>query len=210
MQRSLNIVKRIVIICIVLNTFFLTSCKKDHHKKEHNKKHHAKCKVGPRGPRGDRGPQGQDGPQGPKGIEGLIGPQGPSAPSSIASFGSWYVPATSDVNLTTGDIIPFSLAGTTKGITNASGDFTLPNNGIYRALFAIIASPVNPISPLFDIQLNGVSIPHGELSPPNGLPVTFAASAGDHLAIKLVRSDAVLHTLPGNTSSAWILLQQIQ
>lgn len=209
MKPSLNIIKYTLLLCILSNNLitYASSDKHDHksHSKHHDKKDHDCCERGRKGPRGHSGPQG---PEGPQGAQGAQGPEGPAGPAFVASFGSWYVPGTAPVNLVVGDIVPYSLSGASSGITNSTGVFTLPRNGAYQAFFQVITFD-DPTPPLFDIQLNGVTIANGESLAPIGLAVTFNASAGDQVTVKLINVNVTLPVLEGTANSAFITFQQL-
>lgn len=167
----------------------------------------ADCKEPKRGPPGPQGIQGPVGPTGPQ------GPAGPPGPSFVATFGAWNIPGTDGVIVASGDILPFSVTEVSSGITNASGNFTFSQSGVYEVTFGI-APQESP--DIFDIELNGVLVTGGRVATPSDSPqvvtVMFNAAAGDQLVVRNNSGHTVtIGSIFGlGSAGAYISILQIQ
>lgn len=148
--------------------------------------------------------------RGPPGPQGPIGPIGPSF---VAAFGTWNIPGEIPTAVADGAIIPFSVNEVSQGITNAGGDFTLSNNGVYQLTCGIITQD----NGFFEIELSGIPVSGGRIYPllANGtinvITVMFAATAGQHVTVRN-NSGATLNIGTGDPGSVgtYISILQIQ
>lgn len=155
--------------------------------------------------------------------QGPAGPQGPQGPSFIQSYGAWYIPGPDTITIGLGDVVPFSIAEATSGITNNAGSFLLSNTGVYRITFAVLAE-TDSLAPatFFDLVQNNAVVSGGEINGNlfglNPVTVTISANAGDIIQVRFVGPDSSVEigangeSLPPgpNSTYAYITFLQIQ